>query len=127
MTSRNVVLLVEDDPDTRQMYAQWLEFFGFNVAQAGNGLEGVESARRVHPDVVLMDVAMPKMDGLEATRRLKHDPQTADVPVVILSAFASPQDRKRAFDAGADEFLAKPCDLDLVRARLEHYSASSAG
>jgi CheY-like chemotaxis protein len=105
------------------MYAHWLETYGFDVAEATNGLEGVETAIRVHPAVVLMDVAMPKLDGLEATRRLRRHPHTAAVPIVILSAYASRQDRERALAAGADEFLSKPCDLDVVAQRLQHYSA----
>jgi CheY-like chemotaxis protein len=78
----------------------------------------------VHPDVVLMDVAMPRMDGLEATRRLKQDPTTAGVPVVIISALTTPHDRQRAFEAGAVDFLGKPCDPDVVAARVRRYSGS---
>lgn len=124
MSDRALVLVVEDDTDTRHMYAQWLQTFGFAVAEARNGLEGIETAERIHPAVVLMDVAMPKMDGIEATRRLRRNPHTAEVPIVILSAYSTHQDRERALAAGADDFLAKPCDLDLVARRLQHYSNS---
>lgn len=104
------------------MYATCLDVLGFEVSEARDGLEGVRRAEAVHPNVVLMDVAMPRMDGLEATRRLKNNPDTAGVPVVILSAFTTNQDRQRAFEAGATEFLAKPCDPEMLASRLRKYS-----
>lgn len=119
---RPSVLVVEDDPDTRHMYAFCLNVLGFDVSEARDGLEGVRRAEAVHPDVVLMDVAMPRMDGLEATRRLKDNPETAAVPVVIVSAFTTEQDRRRAIEAGAAEFLAKPCDPETLAEHLRHYS-----
>jgi CheY-like chemotaxis protein len=122
MPNRTLVLVVEDDTDTRHMYAHWLANYGFDVAEARNGQEGVETAERVHPDVVLMDVAMPRMDGLEATRRLRRNPDTAGTPIVILSAYSTLQDRERAFAAGANDFLPKPCDLDTVAEKLQRYS-----
>jgi CheY-like chemotaxis protein len=122
MASRPSVLLVEDDPDTRHMYATCLDVMGFEVREARDGLEGVRCAQAVHPDVVLMDVAMPRMDGLEATRRLKNNPETASVPIVILSAFTTLQDRERALEAGASEFLPKPCDPETLATRLRRYS-----
>lgn len=118
---RPSVLLVEDDPDTRHMYATCLDVLGFDVSEARDGIEGVRCAQAVHPNVVLMDVAMPRMDGLEATRRLKNNPDTASVPVVILSAFTTRQDRERALAAGASEFVAKPCDPETLASRLRKY------
>jgi two-component system, cell cycle response regulator DivK len=122
MSARPVVLVVEDDWDTRSMYAQCLESWGFDVLQARDGAEGVQCALSLHPHVVLMDVAMPRMDGLEATRWLRNDPATTHLPIVIVSAYTTAQDRARAMAAGADEFLSKPCDLDLVASRLRHYA-----
>lgn len=119
---RPTVLLVEDDADTRQMYATSLDFLGFEVSEARDGVEGVLCAHAVRPNVVLMDVAMPRMDGLEATRRLKKDPETASVPVVIISAFTTAQDRQRALEAGAAEFLGKPCDPEILATRLRRYA-----
>jgi CheY-like chemotaxis protein len=120
--SRPSVLVVEDDPDTRHMYATCLDVLGFDVSEARDGLEGVRCAQAVHPDVVLMDVAMPRMDGLEATRRLKNNPDTASVPVVIVSAFTTRQDREQALQAGAAEFVPKPCDPEALAMRLRKYS-----
>lgn len=104
------------------MYATCLDVLGFDVSEARDGLEGVRCAQAVHPDVVLMDVAMPRMDGLEATRRIKENPDTASVPVLILSAFTTHQDRQRALEAGAAEFLAKPCDPETLARRIRRYS-----
>jgi CheY-like chemotaxis protein len=121
-SGRPSVLLVEDDADTRHMYATCLDVLGFQVSEARDGVEGVNRAQADHPDVVLMDVAMPRMDGLEATRQLKRNPDTAALPVVILSAFTTRQDRERAMAAGAAEFVAKPCDPEALATRLRKYS-----
>jgi CheY-like chemotaxis protein len=120
------VLLVEDDDDTRNMYAASLEMFGFNVRQARNGAEAVAIAPALKPHAILMDLAMPHMDGFEATRRLKSDPETAPIPIVVLTAFTSPADCERALGAGANDFLAKPCDPDAVAARLQHHVRRAA-
>ena len=121
VSSLGRVLVVEDDDDIRKVYALWLEESGFEVIEARNGAEGVLRAVDQQPEAVLMDVAMPHMDGVEATRRLRSDPATAQMPILILSAYATPPDRERALAAGADEFLVKPCDLELVVSRLRHY------
>lgn len=120
--SRGRVLIVEDDDDIRNMYAMWLEDSGFDVIEARDGAEGVFRAVEQRPQAVLMDVAMPRMDGLEATRRLRSFPATANLPILIVSAYATRHDRERAFDAGANEFLAKPCDLEVVVSRLREYA-----
>jgi CheY-like chemotaxis protein len=121
VSSLGRVLVVEDDDDIRKVYALWLEESGFEVIEARNGAEGVLRAVDQQPEAVLMDVAMPHMDGVEATRRLRSDPATAQMPILILSAYATQPDRERALAAGADEFLVKPCDLELVASRLRHY------
>lgn len=121
MPSHNAtVLLVEDDEDTRQMYALSLEWYGFRIRQARDGLEGVSLAVAAQPDVIVMDLAMPRMDGVEATRRIKSDPATASIPVVVLTALTSPGDCARALQAGADDFLTKPVDPDALAYRLQH-------
>jgi CheY-like chemotaxis protein len=120
------ILLVEDDEDTRQMYAVSLECYGFQIRHARDGLEGVSLAAMVQPDVIVMDLAMPRMDGLEATRRLKNDPATASIPVVVLTALTSPGDCTRALQAGADDFLTKPLDPDALAYRLRDRLARRA-
>jgi two-component system cell cycle response regulator DivK len=116
-----VVLLVEDYEDAREMYRDYLEFSGFRVETAKDGAEALVKARTVDPDVVLMDLSLPVMDGWEATRRLKADPATAHLTVVALSAHALAAEGERAREAGCDGFIAKPCiPADLV-ARLSVY------
>lgn len=118
------VLLVEDDEDTRQMYAQWLELYGFRIRTARDGLEALAAAAAAVPDAIVMDLAMPRMDGFEATRRLKNNPATAAVPILVLTAFAAPGECERALKAGADDFLAKPCEPDALLLRLRQYLPS---
>ena len=82
------VLLVDDYPDAREMYTEYLEFSGFDVVQAGNGMEALQRAADATPDIILMDLSLPVMDGWEATRRLKADVRTASIPVVALTGHA---------------------------------------
>ena len=120
--SSQVVLLVEDNPDNRDIYGTFLRHFGFDVIEAEDGAEGVRLAREHLPGVVLMDVGMPVMNGLEATRILKSDPVTAYIPVVALTAHAMESDRVAAAAAGCVAFIAKPAEpsrvLELVRTIL---------
>lgn len=112
--SANTVLLVEDNPDNRDIYGTFLRHYGFTVVEAADGAEGVRLARELLPGVVLMDVGLPVLDGLEATRLIKADPATADIPVVALTAHAMESDRRAALDAGCDSYLAKPAELSRV-------------
>ena len=110
-----VVLLVDDYPDAREMYAEYLEFSGFEIVQAGNGVEAIERAHDSHPDVILMDLSLPVMDGWEATRRLKADDTTKDIPVLAVTGHALSGVSHDAKKAGCDGFITKPClPEDLV-------------
>ena len=110
-----VVLLVDDYPDAREMYAEYLEFSGFDIVQAGNGAEALERAHDSHPDVILMDLSLPVMDGWEATRRLKADDSTKDIPVLAVTGHALSGVSNDAKKAGCDGFITKPClPEDLV-------------
>jgi two-component system, cell cycle response regulator DivK len=104
-----LVLVVEDYPDAREMYSEYLRFSGFRVAEARNGEEALEKAFTLLPDVVLMDLALPLMDGWEATRRLKGDPRTAQILVVALTGHALAGHAEGARRAGCDAFVTKPC------------------
>ncbi len=104
-----LVLLVDDSPDARAMYGEYLEFCGFRVVTATNGEEGVAAAQAEWPAVIVMDLAMPRMDGWQAIRRLRADPLTADIPIIALSAYAFGDAPERAREAGADLCLSKPC------------------
>lgn len=102
------VLVVEDNEINQRMMHDYLAAHGFEVATAGNGQDAIERARGFVPDVILMDVHMPVMDGLEATRRIKADPSLAHIPIVGVTALASSRDRELCLEAGCDEHVPKP-------------------
>jgi two-component system cell cycle response regulator DivK len=103
------VLLVDDYPDAREMYTEYLEYSGYDVVQASNGMEALQQAVDTAPDIILMDLSLPVMDGWEATRRLKADERTADIPVVALTGHALAGISEGAKKAGCDGFVTKPC------------------
>jgi CheY-like chemotaxis protein len=103
------VLVVDDFDDNRLLYAEFLAYSGFDVEQASDGAEAVARAHHFLPDVVVMDLALPVMDGWEATRRIKADPRTCRIPVVALTGHALARHLRVAREAGCDAFLAKPC------------------
>lgn len=104
------ILYIEDHPAQSDIMKQMLEFSGYNVVLAMNGEEGIEKARETQPDIILMDLRMPGMGGIEAIKQLKQDPSIAEIPVVVLSAWTSQRNREDAKEAGAAKFLAKPVD-----------------
>ena len=111
-TERNehpLVLLVDDFQDNREMYAMYLDHSGFRVAEAANGQEALDLAFALAPNVIVMDLSLPGLDGWEATRRLKADPRTKDIPVLALTSHALEGYSKGARDAGCDAFVTKPC------------------
>lgn len=113
-----LILVVEDYDDAREMYVEYLTFTGFRVESATNGLEAIEMTQRLRPDLVLMDLALPKLDGWEATRRLKSDPATARIPVIALTGHALAGHAERAREAGCDSFITKPCVPDELVAEI---------
>jgi len=121
------ILIVEDNEDNRIVYSTMLRHFGFAVDEAENGAEGILKARTGLPDLILMDIAIPLVDGWEAVQRLKKDPATAGIPIVALTAHAMPADRERAIQVGCDGYLAKPCEpravVEEVRRILESKTA----
>lgn len=114
-----LVLVVEDYQDAREMYAAYLQFSGYSVAEAANGVEAVEKTRELLPDIVLMDLALPRMDGWEATRRLKADPATKHIPIVALTGHALAGHAEGAREAGCDAFVTKPCLPDALVAEIK--------
>ena len=113
------ILLVEDNEMNRDMLSRRLERKGYQVVLATDGQEGVEMAASEAPDVVLMDMSLPVLDGWEATRRLKAAPATAHLPVIALTAHAMSSDRGKALEAGCDEYETKPIDLPRLLAKIE--------
>jgi two-component system cell cycle response regulator DivK len=110
------VLLVDDYPDAREMYSVYLEFSGFHVVEAANGIEALQRAVDALPDIILMDLSLPVMDGWEAMRRLKADVRTAHIPIVALTGHALAGISEGAKRAGCNAFVTKPClPEDLVK------------
>src|SRR5205809_4331397 len=125
-TERPRVLVVDDYPDAREMYSEYLEFSGFDVIQAVNGIEALQRAVDAAPDIILMDLSLPVMDGWEATRRLKANPRTVDIPVVALTGHALAGISAGAADAGCDAFVTKPCLPDELVKEIRKVLDASA-
>jgi putative two-component system response regulator len=113
-----LVLIVDDQPEMRRVLTRFLEAEGYRTAVAGNGQEALDTALRCPPDLILLDVTMPVLGGLETCRRLKSDERTALIPVTILTGADEETERTRGIEAGADDFLSKPFDSAQLRARL---------
>jgi two-component system, cell cycle response regulator DivK len=112
---RPLVLIVEDQSDLRQLYVQALTMSGFAVIEAGNGADAITHTSAHFPDVVIMDLSLPIVDGWEATRRMKDDSRTQHIPVVALTAHDGSGELQRATRAGCDWFVPKPCQPhDLI-------------
>ena len=122
---RPLVLIVEDQADLRQLYAQQLAISGFDVIEAGNGEDAITRTTDRGPDVVLMDLSLPIVDGWEATRRLKSDERTAHIPVVALTAHDGSGELQRATRAGCDWFVPKPCPPDALIVEVRRVLAGS--
>jgi two-component system, cell cycle response regulator DivK len=122
---RPLVLIVEDERALRMLYAEHLALCGFEVIEAGNGAEALTTTASVSPDVVLMDLSLPVLDGWEATWLLKHDERTAHIPVVALTAHHGSGELERATYAGCDWFVPKPCPPDALVAEIRRILSAS--
>jgi two-component system cell cycle response regulator DivK len=115
------ILLVEDNEMNRDMLSRRLERRGYEVAIAVDGRQGVELARSEAPDLILMDMSLPVMDGWEATRRIKSAPETRAIPILALTAHAMKGDEDQARAAGCDDFDTKPIELPRLLGKIEHW------
>ncbi|MEQ1885954.1 MAG: response regulator [Bryobacteraceae bacterium] len=113
------ILIVEDNEMNRDMLSRRLERKGYIVAMAVDGAEGVAMAAREKPDVILMDMSLPVMDGWEATRRVKSSGETKNIPVIALTAHAMEGDRHKTIEAGCDDYDTKPIDLARLLGKIE--------
>jgi len=114
--SKGRVLVVEDNMDTYEIVSFILEKSGYETFLAANGRDGTNAAIKQIPDLIIMDISMPGMDGWTAINLIKQDMRTSAIPLIVLSAHALPADRKRAIGAGASDYITKPMDLnDLVK------------
>lgn len=113
------ILLVEDNPATMEVMQQELEILGYEVAVARDGAEAVEMANSELPDLIIMDILMPKMDGGEATKQIRKNPKTQAIPVLAATAKALPEDRERCLESGCDGYIAKPFSYKELRDVIE--------
>src|SRR5665213_1413444 len=111
-----LILIVEDDVETRQFYMHALRLVGFRTDQAHNGLQAFEKAVQDLPDLILTDIAVPGIDGIELCRRLRADERTRRIPLLAVTGYGDRQYEDRARDAGADHVLIKPCSADMLTA-----------
>jgi len=123
--TKPLILVVDDYDDSREMYAELLKASGFRVAEARDGRQSLEKAQELMPDLVLMDLTLPEMDGLEATRRLKLDPRTRNIPVVALSGHDAGALGKGMADTHWAAFLTKPCMPEALLAELKRALAAT--
>jgi CheY-like chemotaxis protein len=124
--TKPLVLVVDDYQDAREMYAEYLEFSGFRVAEASNGAEALDKAFALLPDVILMDLSLPVIDGWEATRRLKSDDRTKAIPVVALTGHALAGEATGDQEVKCDAFVIKPCLPDTLVAEVKKVLAARA-
>jgi two-component system cell cycle response regulator DivK len=120
------ILVIEDNEWSRDMLARRLSRRGYQVLVAADGKRGIAMTREQRPDLILMDMSLPEMDGWEATRRLKSDPATRSIPIVALTAHAMASDRQKAMDAGCDDYHTKPVDFENLVRSLESFLAAAA-
>ncbi len=113
------ILIAEDEPDIRELIAFTLRFAGFEVIATANGAEALEAAQKEVPDLIMMDVRMPKMTGYEACRAMKADPEIQHIPVVFLSAKGQESEIKEGLEAGAEEYFLKPFAPDQLIERVQ--------
>ncbi len=116
------ILVVEDDADNRRIVAKVLSVEGYEIAEATDGIEALAMARSVRPHLILMDLALPRLDGWEATRQLKRDPATRNIPVVALTAVAMRGDEEQARAAGCDDYITKPARPAAIREIVKKYT-----
>ena len=124
-----LILVVDDYQDAREMCSEYLRFSGFRVEEAVDGVEAIEKATRDLPAAILMDLSLPRLDGWEATRRLKKDDRTKHIPIIALTGHALAGHSEGAAEAGCDSFLTKPCLPDQMVAEVRRIldRSSSAG
>lgn len=123
MPDQKTVLIAEDNDDNRIVYSTMLEHYGYRVVYTKDGSEVQKLAGEEQPSIILMDISLPGMDGWTATRHLKDDPETADIPVIAITAHALSEDRKKAREVGCDGYLSKPVEPRRVLEEVERLVA----
>jgi two-component system cell cycle response regulator DivK len=116
-----LILYIEDNPDNRLLVRRVLEIEGYSIVEADGGLAGLKVAEATTPDLVLMDINLPEMDGYELTHRLKQMPHLAGVPIIAMTANVMKGDREKTLAAGCDGYIQKPIDVDQLPVQVEHF------
>jgi len=116
------ILIVEDNEDNMELLIQMLED-DFDIIKATDGEEAIQIAQEEKPDLILMDLSLPKMDGWEATRRLKENDELRSIPIIALTAHAMPGDREKALSAGCDGYVSKPIEVDKLMKAINPYAS----
>ena len=124
VTAMTKIMLVEDNEMNRDMLSRRLQRKGYEVVIACNGKEALDLVKSKRPDLILMDLSLPEMDGWEATRRLKADDTTKSIPLIVLTAHALKTDREGAFEVGCDDFDVKPIDFQRLLTKIENQLAN---
>jgi two-component system, cell cycle response regulator DivK len=122
---RQTVLIVEDNDLNRKLFNDLLTAHGYDTLQTGDGVEALALARRHRPDLILMDIQLPQISGLEITRRLKEDAELKQIPVIAVTAFAMKGDREKMRDGGCEDYIAKPISIACFLATVERFVARS--
>jgi len=120
------ILVVEDQEDNRRILRDLLTNSGFEIIETTDGLAGVQAAKKHRPNLILMDIQLPGIDGYEATRRIKADPELTEIPIIAVTSYALTGDDQKAFKAGCDDYVAKPFSPRLLLAKIEHYLSRKA-
>jgi two-component system cell cycle response regulator DivK len=120
-TPKKLIFHVEDNPDNRLLVRRLLMAFGYQVAEAENATEALEALKTLRPDLILMDINMPDMDGYTLTIQIKSNPDLMNVPVIAITANAMKGDRERTLDAGCDGYIEKPIDVDRFIDQVERF------
>jgi len=115
------ILVIEDQEDNRRIIRDLLTASGYGVIEAVTGIEGVSAAESCHPDLILMDINLPGIDGYEATRRIKADPDLQNIPIIVVTSYALSGDDVKAFEAGCDAYVAKPFSPRELLAKIREY------
>jgi CheY-like chemotaxis protein len=115
------ILVVEDNEDLRQMFASILRFFGYQVSEAGSGSEAIEKAAFAKPSLILLDLSLPDMNGIDAARAIKKNRLTTDIPIIACSAYPRGEEMEEALRAGIVAYLQKPIPAALIKAKIEEF------
>ncbi len=118
---KKAILIVDDETNNIELLSTFLTMTGYSALSAANGKEAIETASKLKPDLIIMDIHLPGIDGLTATELLKKNPDTGHIPIVVVSGYGLPEDKKMASEAGCDEYLTKPFDLAQLRKKISGF------